>query len=272
MRRWLLGLAGLAACTPSPPAPEAACAAVPNVVTVDGRGVAVHEGLVTTLEAGPQDYHSTHVTISDWKKGGLLRPACSGASDVVVGDDRAETAMVLTVGQALARECETPTRYVLASNVAVSLSGVHFCGCRAELPLAFCSMPSLSVEPTHIEMKRDARFIGGEGCSPGSKSMISPSMRALVPTRPPADTRRFESLDAALASLDQPHAGLPECDDAWVTVPHTRWAEAREILSAFHRVRPQQTVIVQVWTPPVEAPSNLAKEGGLPSLKLFLGE
>lgn len=226
---------------------------MPNIVEVSEGHLRVRDGFETIVDAPLGDAREVFAMVRGWKDDELLRPACTGASDVVVADGNAATSMVLTVGAALTRDCETPTRYGLESE-AVAMSGVHFCACRAVLPLTQCSTSSLTIAPTGIETKRHAQWVGDETCSPGARPMLPApigGVRPELPPEPPPEVRRHESLEAALASLEQPHAGLPECQDAWVTVPDSNWGEAHGVLSAFHRARPSR-ISVMVWTPPYE--------------------
>jgi hypothetical protein len=243
VKRFLvLGL--VASCTPVPADPVLAdCALLPNIVRVTPGRVEVRAGLSTWSEPIPNDVSGAYDRVAGWRKG-RLRPACSGASDVVFASDDTPSVQVLIAGVALARSCDAPTRFALAVDGApVPVSGLHFCGCRPMRPLAHCSSTWIMARAEEFEVRRTSRLIGGPDCSPGAKPL--PSMGDHPPEAPQPVQTIHASLDEALHTAASAHGGLPACPDAFVEFEgRPRWGELRRALAKVHGALPQRLTVL----------------------------
>lgn len=233
----------LASCTSSAPSIPGDCAVLPRVVAVSPRTLRIRSGLSTvTTTHRRSEWRGLFEQLQAMRKSGELRTSCSGVSDVLVASEETDPIMVVAAAAGLKRGCETPTRLVLGdAEPPVPISGVHFCGCQARLPLSLCSSAWVDVWPDRVQVERVASLIG-DACSPGAYVMAGPgTVRPESPERITRDYAGPSRVAAAIESLGAQHGDLPPCGDAYLRFHDAhRWGEVRAFLQAFHEARPDR--------------------------------
>ncbi len=233
------------ACTGPVSRTAAECSALPNVVLVSPDQIRIRSGLRTLVDIGESTPRELYERLEALKTTGEVRAACSGVADVVAADDDTDPVRVMMAVAARKQECETPVRVVLGSSEPpVPISAVHFCGCRATRPFAYCSSQRIDVWPDRVHVERVAMLVGTE-CSPGALAMLGPGdVRPQAPPSVGGDYVGPDRVTDAFASLVAPHGDLLSCRDAYLSF-HTpqNWGEVRTFAGEYYAAHPHRITI-----------------------------